>query len=150
MLIRIQHTELVAVSPQQLFAVLTDYPSYPASNPKVISATVIGRRGNQVEVQTQRKSLIDRHARFTDTYAPTPLLQFVRRYASNGTAISTWTVEPAFGGQAYFTITAEITLPLMQGILLYPILRRMFYPLNFPPFIRAAQRSVKRETLQAS
>ena len=65
-------------------------------------------------------------------------------------AESIWTVEPAFGGQAYFTITAEMTVPFVPGIFLYPILRRMFYPLNFPPFIRAAQRSGKRETLQAS
>lgn len=150
MLIHFQHTELVAVSPQHLFAVLTDYQTYPASNPKVVSATVIGRHGNQVEVQTQRRTLIGKHTRFTDTYAPTPLLQFVRRYAGHKTAISTWTVEPAFRGQAYFTITAEMTVPFVQGILLYPILKRMFYPLNFPPFIRAAQRSGKQETLQAS
>ena len=150
MLIHFQHTELVVVSPQQLFAVLTDYQAYPASNPKVVSAAVIGQHGNQVEVQTQRRTLIGKHARFTDTYAPTPLLQFVRRYAGHETAISTWTVEPAFGGQAYFTITAEMTVPFVQGILLYPILKRMFYPLNFPPFIRAAQRSGKHETLQAS
>ena len=150
MLIHFQHTELVAVSPQHLFAVLTDYPACPASNPKVVSATVIGRHGNQVEVQTQRRTLIGKHAHFTDTYAPTPLLQFVRRYAGHDTATSTWTVEPAFGGQAYFTITAEMTVPWVQGIFLYPMLRRMFYPLNFPPFIRAAQRSGKRETLQVS
>jgi hypothetical protein len=150
MLIHFQHTELVTVSPQHLFAVLTDYQAYPASNPKVISATVIRRHGNEVEVQTQRRTLIGKHARFTDTYTPAPLLQFVRRYADNDTAISTWTVEPAFGGQAYFTITAEMTVPFLKGILLYPILRRMFYPLNFPTFIRAAQRSDKQQTLHAS
>jgi ribosome-associated toxin RatA of RatAB toxin-antitoxin module len=150
MLIHFQHTELVAVSPQQLFAVLTDYTAYPASNPQVVSATVIGRHGNEVEVQAQRKTFISKHVRFTDTYAPPPLLQFVRRYAGHETAISTWTVESAFGEQAYFTITAERTLPFVQGVLLYPILKRMFYHLNFSPFIRAAQRSSARETLQVS
>ena len=150
MLIHFQHTELVAVSPQQLFDVLTDYQSYPASNPQVVSATIIDRHDNKVEVQAQRTTLIGKQVRFTDTYAPKPLLQFVRRYADNGAAISTWTVEPAFGGQAYFTITAETTMPSVQGIFLYPILKRMFYHLNFPPFIRAAQASGKHETLQVS
>jgi hypothetical protein len=150
MLIHFQHTELVAVSPQHLFAVLTDYQAYPASNPQVVSASVMSRHGNEVEVQAQRTTLIGKHVRFTDTYAPQPLLQFVRRYTGHETAISTWTVEPAFGGQAYFTITAERTLPFVQGILLYPMLKRMFYHLNFPPFIRAAQRFGTRETLQVS
>jgi hypothetical protein len=49
-----------------------------------------------VEVQAQRKTLIGKHVRFTDTYASKPLLQFERRYADNTTAVSTWTVEPAF------------------------------------------------------
>jgi ribosome-associated toxin RatA of RatAB toxin-antitoxin module len=150
MLIHFQHTELVAVSPQQLFAILTDYQNYPASNPQVISATVIGQHGNEVEVEAQRKTLIMKQVRFTDTYAPRPLLQFVRRYANKNTAISTWTVEPAFGGQAYFTITAEMTVPFVQGVFQRPILKHMFYHLNFPPFIRAAQRSGKHETRQAS
>ena len=146
MLIHFQHTELVAITPQQLFAVLTDYQAYPASNPQVVSDTVIGRHGNEVEVEAQRTTLIGKHVRFTDTYAPKPLLQLVRRYEGNDTAISTWTVEPAFGGQAYFTISAEMTVPFVQGFFLYPILKRMFYHLNFPPFIRAAQEPGKRET----
>jgi polyketide cyclase/dehydrase/lipid transport protein len=150
MLIHFQHTELVAVSPERLFGVLTDYQAYPASNPQVVSATIIGRHGNEVEVEAQRKTLIAKHVRFTDTYAPKPLLQFVRRYAGKDTASSTWTVEPAFGGQAYFTITAEMTVPFVQGVFQRPILKRMFYHLNFPPFIRAAQASGKHETRQAS
>ena len=150
MLIHFQHTELVAVSPQQLFAVLTDYQAYPASNPQLISATIIARHENEVEVEAQRRTLIGKNVRFTDTYAPRPLLQFVRRYADNDTAISTWTVEPAFGGQAYFTITAEMTVPFVKGIFLRSLLKRMFYRLNFPPFIRAAQALGHHETRQVS
>jgi hypothetical protein len=150
MLIHFQHTELVEVSPQQLFAVLTDYQTYPASNPQVVSATIIGRHENEVEVEVQRKTLIGKRVRFTDTYAPKPLLQFVRCYADNDTAVSTWTVEPAFGGQAYFTIMAEMTVPFVKGVFLRPLLKRMFYRLNFPPFIRTAQALGHRETLQVS
>jgi ribosome-associated toxin RatA of RatAB toxin-antitoxin module len=150
MLIHFQHTELVAVSPQQLFAVLTDYQAYPASNPQVVSAQIVGEQENAVEVEAQRKTLIGKRVRFTDTYAPKPLLQFIRRYAGRDTAKSTWTVEPAFGGQAYFTIEAEMTVPFVQGVFQRPLLKRMFYRLNFSPFIRAAQGSSKRETRQAS
>ena len=150
MLIHFQHTELVAVSPRKLFAVLTDYQAYPASNPQVVSAQIVGEQENAVEVEAQRKTLIGKRVRFTDTYAPKPLLQFVRRYADNDTAGSTWTVEPGFGGQAYFTITAEMTVPFVKGIFLWPILKRMFYHLNFPTFIRAAQTSGHHKTLQVS
>jgi hypothetical protein len=65
----------------------------------------------------------------------------VRHYAGNDQAKSIWTVEQAFGGQAYFTITAEMTVSFFPGIFLRPILKRMFYRINFPPFIRAAEES---------
>ena len=76
---------------------------------------------------------------FWDAYSPAPLLQFRRRYAGNETAVSVWTVEPAFGGRAYFTISAEMSVPFLPGIVLWPVLRRMFRRLNFPPFISAAE-----------
>ena len=150
MLIQLQHTELVAASPQRLFSILTDYQAYPASNSNVVSATIIRRDEHEAEVFAQRTTLIEKNVRFTDTYAPKPLLQFVRRYASNDKAKSIWTDEQAFGGQAYFTITAEMTLPFVPGIFLRPILEHMFYRINFPPFIQAAQEYGNQETIQVS
>ena len=127
MLIKVQHTELVAASPEQLFAVLTDYANYPRSNANVISATVVHRDDHTAEVEAKRTTLIEPKVRFTDIYAPKPLLQFSRRYASNASAQSLWTVEPAYNGQSYFTITAEMTLPFFPGIFMRPLLKRMFY-----------------------
>ncbi len=65
------------------------------------------------------------------------MIRHSRRYANNPTAKSLWTVEPAFNGQSYFTISAEMTLPFFQGIVMRPLLKRMFYKINFPPFIHA-------------
>jgi len=144
MFIHLQHTELVAASPEQLFAVLTDYEAYPRWNRHVVSATIVRRDEREVEVRAERSTLIEKKAHFIDTYAPRPLLQFERRYIGNDTARSTWTVEPAFNGQAYFTIEAQMTLPFFSGIFQRPILKRMFYRINFPPFISAAERSGNR------
>src|SRR6266700_2043041 len=128
---------IVAASPEHLFEVLTNYPAYPQSNPNVVSARVIHRDDQTAEVEAERKTLIGPKVRFTDTFAPRPLLQFSRRYANNPTAKSLWTVDPAFNGQSYFTISAEMTLPFFQGIVMRPLLKRMFYKINFPPFIHA-------------
>jgi ribosome-associated toxin RatA of RatAB toxin-antitoxin module len=139
MFIHLRHTELVTASPERLFSVLTDYDEYPRWNRNVISTTVIRRDEHEAEVLAERTTLIGKKVRFIDTYAPKPLLQFERRYIGNETARSTWTVEPAHNGQAYFTIEAEMTLRFFPGIFQRPILKRMFYRINFPPFIRAAE-----------
>jgi hypothetical protein len=145
MFIHLQHTELVAASPERLFAVLTDYESYPRWNRHVVSATIVRRDEHEAEVLAERTTLIEKKVHFIDTYAPKPLLQFERRYlGSNDTARSIWTVEPAHNGQAYFTIEAQMTLPFFPGIIQRPILKRMFYRINFPPFISAAESSGNR------
>jgi len=51
MFIHLQHTELVAASPEQLFAVLTDYENYPRWNGYVISATIVRREEQEAEVR---------------------------------------------------------------------------------------------------
>jgi hypothetical protein len=135
-LIHCQHTELVNATPERLFAVLTDYANYPRSNPQVLKTVVKRQDANGAEVYAERNTPIAKKVTFIDTYAP-PLLQFTRRYAGED-ASSTWTVEPAFGGRCYFTIVADMRLPFFPGVFLRPILKRMFYPLNFPPFIHAA------------
>lgn len=139
MFIHLRHTELVTASPERLFSILTDYEEYPRWNRNVISATTIRRDEHEAEVEAERSTFIGKKVHFIDTYAPRPLLQFERRYVGNKTAKSIWTVEPAHDSQAYFTIEAEMTLPFFPGIFQRPILRRMFYRINFPPFISAAE-----------
>jgi hypothetical protein len=138
MLIHCQHTELVDATPEQLYAVLTDYANYPRSNPQVLKTVVKRRDANGAEVYAERKTPVGKKVTFIDAYAPPPLRQFARRYVGQDSASSTWTVEPAFGGRSYFTIVADMRLPFFPGVFMRPILTRMFYPLNFPTFIRAA------------
>ena len=141
MLIHCQRTELVETTPERLFGVLTDYANYPRVNPKVQKTLVKHQDARQAEVYAERSTPVGKKVTFIDTYATLPLRQFTRRYVGEDSSSSVWTVEPAFGGRCYFTIVAEMRVPFFPGIFLWPILKRMFYPLNFPPFIRAAIQS---------
>jgi hypothetical protein len=122
-----------------MFGVLTAYEAYPRINPFVRTVRVLHRDRRGAKVAPDRRTPIERRVRFLDAYAPPSLLQFERRYASNPAALSTWRVEPAFGGRSYFTITAALTAPGPLGVLLRPVLWRMFHQLNFAPFVHAAQ-----------
>ena len=137
--IRFQRTELVDAPPRRMFGVLTDYEAYPRINRFVTNVRVLHRDTWSASVVADRRTPIERRVRFVDAYATPPLLQLERRYASNATAMSTWMVEPAFGGRSYFTITARMMVPGPLGLLLCPLLWRMFNRINFAPFIHAAQ-----------
>jgi hypothetical protein len=150
MLVHCHHTEVVDATPEQLFAVLTDYASYPRTNPQVLKTIVKRQDANGAEVYAERNTPIARKVTFLDTYGPPPLLQFTRRYVGQDGASSTWTVEPASGGRCYFTIVADMRLPFFPGIFVRPILKRMFYPLNFPPFIRAATQTATPMTARVA
>jgi hypothetical protein len=141
MLIRCQHTELVETTPERLFAVLTDYANYPRVNSQVLKTVVKRQDAHGAEVYAERNTPVGKKVTFIDTYAMPPLLQFTRRYVDQGPASSVWTVEPAVGDRCYFTIVAQTQMPFFPGVFMRPILRRMFYPLNFPPFIRAAMQT---------
>jgi hypothetical protein len=141
MLIHCQRTELVESTPEELFGVLTDYANYPRVNPQVLKTVVKHQDAHAARVYAERTTPVGKKVTFIDTYATPPLRQFTRRYVGEDSSSSVWTVEPAFGGRCYFTIVADMRVPFFPGIFLWPILKRMFYPLNFPPFIRAARQS---------
>ena len=146
--IRFQRTELVNADPDLLWQILTDYEAYPRANPLVTHVRVLHRDMHGAEVQADRKVFFEPHAHFFDTYAPSPLRQFERRYANDKGMRSVWTVEPANGNRAYFTIVADADFPLVIGWLLRPLLARMFYRLNFPTFIRAAEDAPSKQALE--
>jgi ribosome-associated toxin RatA of RatAB toxin-antitoxin module len=137
--IRFQRTELVNADPDRLWQILTDYDSYPRSNRLVEQVRVLHRDAHRPEVEADRKVFFEPHVHFFDAYAPRPLRQLTRRYATDKRMQSVWTVEPANGGRAYFTIVADAELPPVIGWFMRPLLARMFYHLNFPTFIRAAE-----------
>jgi hypothetical protein len=53
---------------------------------------------------------------------------------------------PTTGWRAYFTIVADAELSPVIGWIARPLLARMFYRLNFPTFIRAAEAEQPRST----
>jgi ribosome-associated toxin RatA of RatAB toxin-antitoxin module len=138
--IRFQRTELVNADPDRLWHILTDYESYPRTNRLVKYTRVLHRDVHGAEVEADRKVFFEPHTHFFDTYAAPPLRQLERHYAKSNGMRSVWTVEPANGGRAYFTIVADAELPPVIGWLMRPVLARIFYRLNFPTFIRAAER----------
>jgi Polyketide cyclase / dehydrase and lipid transport len=146
--INFQRTELVNASPQRMFAVLTDYARYPRINHYVTGVKVPHHDAHGASVVADRRTPIDRHVRFVDTYASSLLLQLERRYSSNSTAVSTWTVEPAHGGRSYFTIAARMTVPALPGVVLRPQLWRMLNQINFAPFITVAEAGDGRVAMQ--
>jgi ribosome-associated toxin RatA of RatAB toxin-antitoxin module len=146
--IRFQRTELVNADPDRLWHILTDYESYPRTNPLVTHVRVLRRDVHGAEVEADRKVLFEPHAHFFDTYAPSPLRQLERGYANDTGMRSVWTVEPANGDRAYFTIVADADLPPVVGWLMRPFLARMFYRLNFPRFIRAAEDAPGRPVVE--
>ena len=139
MQIRFQRTELVNASPQRMFAVLTDYAEYPRINGCVTRVKVLHHDAHRASVAADRRTPIEPHVRLVDTYAPLPLLQLERRYASTSTSASTWTVEPAHGGRSYFTIAGCTTVPALLGVVVRRLVWSMFNQINFAPFIAAAE-----------
>src|SRR5215831_3431207 len=95
MFIHLQHTELVAASPEQLFAVLTDYKNYPRWNGNVVSATIVRRGEHEADVRAVRTTLLGRKVHFINRYAPKPPHQFeLPSISINDTARPPWTVDP--------------------------------------------------------
>jgi ribosome-associated toxin RatA of RatAB toxin-antitoxin module len=145
--IKFQRTELVDAEPDRLWQILTDYESYPRTNPLVTRVRVLHRDVHGAEVEADRKVFFEPRVHFFDTYSPPPLRQLERRYATENAMRSVWTVEPANAGRAYFTIVADANLPPVIGWLLRPLLARMFYRLNFPTFIRAAEQAAQTQVI---
>lgn len=142
----LQRTELINATPWRVFQILTAYENYPFVFPMVTSAKIIRRTENEVEVQAHRSTLFFKHVRFIDHYLSirADLYQIERTYPagegpSDGSR-SIWTIEPAHNEKAYFTVWASSDLPFFPGLLMRPYMEHvMFYKLNFPPIIRAAQ-----------
>jgi len=142
MIVNPSHTELIRATPARVFGLLTDYPAMKELFPVVHQIEVVRRERNEVEIIVKRSTTIGRTVHFIDYYAPAPLMQFERHYLQvegGMKAKSLWTVEPAWNGCAYFTILSEAKLPFFPGIVMRPLLMRMFYGINFPPVIRAAE-----------
>ena len=79
-----------------------------------------------------------------DRYRHQPDLVVERTYENLPSAVSTWTIRPVDGGACTLTITASQDLPWPVGLVMKPLLRRIFYGINFTPFIREAERRARQ------
>ena len=136
----LNHTERVDAPAETLFEVLTDYAGYRRFNPAVVKMTVITEDHNGAESVARRKIRIAKQVRAFDRNERHPDFSIKRTYGPTSNAQSTWTIHRVDAGHSTLTSDASTTMPLLPGLLLKPLLRRLFYGINFSPFIQEAQR----------
>jgi ribosome-associated toxin RatA of RatAB toxin-antitoxin module len=141
--IHFNHTAPAGASAETLFEVITDYPAYPRFNPAVVNVTVVRRDENGAEFLADRKTRIGKQVRAFDRYERQRDLVIERTYGPESTGRSTWTIHPIDPTRSTLMIDASMTLPLLKGLVMKPILRRLFYGINFTPFIQEAERRAK-------
>jgi ribosome-associated toxin RatA of RatAB toxin-antitoxin module len=138
--IHFNHTEPVDAPTETLFEVITDYAGYPRFNPAVVKMTVVAKDENGAEFIAKRKTRIAKQVRAFDRYERHEDLVIKRTYGPRSAAQSTWTIHPVDAGHSTLTIDASTTMSLVPGLVMKPLLRRLFYGINFSPFIQEAQR----------
>ena len=80
-----------------------------------------------------------------DRYERNGDLVIERTYEGNDTARSTWTIHPIDDSHCRLTIDAAQSMGAFRGIVMKPLLRRIFYGINFKPFIGEAEQRAKRD-----
>jgi ribosome-associated toxin RatA of RatAB toxin-antitoxin module len=141
--IHFDHTEPAEASAGTLFEVITDYAGYPRFNPAVVKVTVVAKDEDGAEFVAKRKTAIAKRVRAFDRYERHGDFTIKRTYGPKSTAQSTWTIHPIDADHSTLTIDASLTMPLLPGLVMKPFLRRLFYGINFTPFIQEAERRGK-------
>ena len=151
--IHFDHTAQAAASAETLFEVITDYADYPSFNSALVKVAVVTKNEQGAEFVADRKTRIGKRVRAFDRYTRTADGDIVieRTYADNASARSTWTIHPVDEGRCTLTIDASQSMGVVRGLVMKPMLRRIFFKLNFAPFIGEAERrgGVRTITLAA-
>lgn len=127
-------------SAEELFEVITDYASYPTFNDAIVNVTVVRKDEDGAEFVADRTTRIGKQVRAYDHYERNGSFVVERTYAGNETAVSTWTIEPIDESHSKLTIDAKQSMGPVRAVLMKPMLRKIFYKLNFAPFIGEAER----------
>ena len=140
--IHFNHTASAEASAETLFEVITDYADYPAFNSALIHVEVVTKNEQGAEFVADRKTKIGKRVRAFDRYTRTTdgALIIDRTYEGNESARSTWTIHPVDERRCALTIDASQSMGAIRGLLMKPLLRRIFFKLNFAPFIGEAER----------
>jgi ribosome-associated toxin RatA of RatAB toxin-antitoxin module len=137
--IHFNDTRPAAASAETLFDVVTDYANYPSFNSALINVEVVRQDADGAEFVADRRTKIGKKVRAFDRYERDGDLVVERTYAGNETARSKWTIHPIDENHCMLNIDAIQSMSRVQGVVMKPLLRRLFYGINFTPFIEEAE-----------
>lgn len=126
-----------------LFEVITDYASYPRFNKAVTNVRVVRKDEQGAEFVADRTTRIGKSVRAYDRYTQDGDFTVKRTYEGNESARSTWTIHPVDADHSTLTIDALQEMGPVRGVLMKPALKKLFYGINFTPFIDEAERRAK-------
>ena len=138
--IHFNDTRMADAPAATLFDVITDYVSYPKFNPALIHVSVVRKDDNGAEFVADRKTKIGKRVRAYDRYERDQDLVIKRTYEGSSSARSTWTIHPVDSDHCTLTIDASQQMGAVQGMVMKPFLKKLFYGMNFTPFIQEAER----------
>ena len=139
MLIHFNDTQNAVASAETLFQVITDYTDYPQFNSAVRTMQVVSQDDHGAEFVAGRKTKVEKNAHAYDRYARGEDLVIERTYGAGTDARSTWTIHAVDGEHATLNIDASMTMPWWKGLVMKPFLKKIFYGINFTPFIEEAE-----------
>jgi ribosome-associated toxin RatA of RatAB toxin-antitoxin module len=132
-------------SAETLYAVITDYAAYPRFNYAVRTMRVVQHDERGAEFVAGRSTKVEKNAHAYDRYEHGDNFVIERTYGAETDARSTWTIHAVDGGHATLNIDASMTMPWWKGMVMRPFLKKMFYGINFTPFIKEAERRASSE-----
>jgi ribosome-associated toxin RatA of RatAB toxin-antitoxin module len=133
-----------------LWEVITDYPGYPRFNASVVDVRVAHKDESGAEFVADRKTRLGKTVRAYDRYERRGRdLVVERTYEGNAGARSTWTIHPVDANRCTLTIDATQGMDPVRGVLMKPALKRLFYGINFTPFIEEAERRAQTRKEQS-
>jgi ribosome-associated toxin RatA of RatAB toxin-antitoxin module len=141
--IHFNDTQVANASAETLFDVITDYTGYPSFNSALINVNVVSKDQSGAEFVADRKTKIGKQVRAFDRYTRDGDFVIDRTYAGEESARSTWTIHPVDEGHCTLTIDAAQDMGPVRGVAMKPLLKHMFYSINFTPFIEEAERREK-------
>ena len=140
--IHFNDTQSADASAETLFEVITDYVNYPSFNSALIKVDVVKKDQSGAEFVADRKTRIGRQVHAWDNYERNGDFVVERTYEGVDGA-STWTIHAVDEGHSTLTIDAAQSMGPVRGTVMRPFLKKIFYGINFTPFIQEAERREK-------
>jgi ribosome-associated toxin RatA of RatAB toxin-antitoxin module len=138
----LQRTQWADASAETLFEVITDYINYPQFNSALIKVDVVKKDQDGAEFVADRKTKIGEQVHAWDRYERNGDFVVERTYEGVDGA-STWTIHPVDEGHSTLTIDAAQSMGPVRGSVMRPFLKKIFYGINFTPFIEEPERREK-------